>query len=147
LGYFFEEDYESLTDELSEIKESCRAAKLKVILETGALKYAENIRKATILAVYSGADFVKTSTGKEFAGATPEAVYVMCKVLKKYYELEGQRVGIKVAGGIRSAEDAVKYYTIVKEILGKEWLNKDLFRIGASRLVDEIRSKIELIEN
>ncbi|MDR2145214.1 MAG: deoxyribose-phosphate aldolase, partial [Tannerella sp.] len=133
LGYFLEEDYEALTDEIAEIKDSCRHATLKVILETGALQSVENIRRATILACYSGADFVKTSTGKDYPGATPEAFYVMCSVLKQYNAQEGVKIGIKAAGGIRTAEDAVKYYTIVKEILGREWLNKDLFRIGASR--------------
>jgi deoxyribose-phosphate aldolase len=143
LGYFLEEDYEALTDEISEIKDSCRHAALKVIIETGALNYVENIRKATILACYSGADFVKTSTGKEYPGCSPEAVYVICQVLRKYNELEGVKMGIKVAGGIRTAEDAVKYYVIVKEVLGREWLNKDLFRIGASRLVEELRNRMD----
>jgi deoxyribose-phosphate aldolase len=114
-----------------------------VIIETGALNHVENIRKATILACYSGADFVKTSTGKEYPGCTPQAVYAICSVLKKYNEWEGKRLGIKVSGGVRTAEDAVKYYTIVKEVLGREWLNKDLFRIGASRLVEELRSRID----
>ena len=143
LGYFLEEDYETLTDELSEVKDSCRDVKLKVILETGALAFAENIRKATILALYSGADFVKTSTGKEYPGASPEAVYVMCKVLKEYVKISGRKVGIKVSGGVKTAEDAVRYYTIVKEVLGEEWINKDLFRIGASSLVSDIESRFE----
>ncbi|MDR2385107.1 MAG: deoxyribose-phosphate aldolase [Tannerella sp.] len=143
LGYFWEEDYETLADEINEIKESCRNARLKVIIETGALNDVENIGKATILTCYSGADFVKTSTGKEYPGTTPEAVYAICRMLKKYNEMEGIRTGIKVSGGIRIAEDAVKYYTIVKETLGKDWLNKDLFRIGASHLVEEIRKRIK----
>jgi deoxyribose-phosphate aldolase len=142
LGYFLEEDYEALADEIGEIRESCRGALLKVIIETGVLNNVENIRKATILACYSGADFVKTSTGKEYPGVTPEAVYAICSVLKRYNELEGVKTGIKVSGGIRTAEDAVKYYLIVKETLGEDWLNKDLFRIGASRLVDELRARI-----
>ena len=143
LGYFLEEDYEALTDELSEIKDSCRDAKLKVILETGALATTENIRKATILSIYSGADFVKTSTGKGYPGASEEAVYVMCKVIREYAKISGRKVGIKVAGGVKTSEDAVRYYTIVKEVLGKEWLNKDLFRIGASSLIGDI----ELVVN
>lgn len=143
LGYFMEEDYETLTDELSEIKDSCRDAKMKVILETGALALAENIRKATILSVYSGADFVKTSTGKGYPGATAEAVYIMCKVIKEYANFSGRKVGIKVSGGVRTAEDAVRYYTIVKEVLGKEWLDKDFFRIGASSLVGDIEKRLE----
>ncbi|MDR2679316.1 MAG: deoxyribose-phosphate aldolase [Tannerella sp.] len=142
LGYFFEEDYETLTDELSEIKDSCREAKLKVIIETGALATVENIRKATILALYSGADFVKTSTGKGYPGATPEAVYTICKVIKEYADICGKKVGIKVSGGIRTAEDAVRYYTIVKDVLGKEWTGKDLFRIGASSLVADIEKRL-----
>ena len=142
LGYFLEEDYEALTDELSEIKDSCRDAKLKVIIETGALSTAENIQKATILAAYSGVDFVKTSTGKGYPGASPEGVYVMCRVLREYAKLSGRKVGIKIAGGVKTSEDAVRYYTIVKEILGKDWINKDLFRIGASSLIGDIEERI-----
>ncbi|MDR0743388.1 MAG: deoxyribose-phosphate aldolase [Tannerella sp.] len=142
LGYFMEEDYEALTDELSEIKDCCHDVTMKVILETGALAVAENIRKATILAAYSGADFVKTSTGKEYSGATFEAVYVMCKVVKEYATISGRKVGIKISGGVRTAEDAVRYYTIVKEVLGRGWLNKELFRIGASHLVSDIEKRL-----
>ena len=143
LGYFLEEDYESLTDELSEIKDSCQDAKLKVILETGALATAENIRKATILSAYSGADFIKTSTGKGYPGASLEAVYVMCKVIKEYSKISGRKVGIKIAGGVKTSEDAVRYYSIVKEILGKDWINKNLFRIGASSLIGDIEKRLE----
>ena len=142
LGYFLEEDYEALADELNEIKDCCRGAKLKVIIETGALATMENIRKATILSVYSGADFVKTSTGKGYHGASTEAVYIMCKVIREYAKISGRKVGIKIAGGVKTSEDAVLYYTIVKEILGKEWLNKDLFRIGASSLIGDIEKRI-----
>ena len=142
LGYFMEDAYEEVSDEIAEIKDSCRDAKLKVIIETGALVTPENIQKAAILAVYSGADFVKTSTGKGYPGASLEAVYTICRVLKQYESLTGKKVGVKVAGGIRTAEDAVKYYTIVKEILGSAWLNKDLFRIGASSLVADIEHRI-----
>lgn len=142
LGYLLEENYEELADELQEIKASCQEAKLKVILETGALSSTELIQKAAILALYSGADFIKTSTGKEYPGATPEAVYTICKTLRAYHELTGRRIGIKVAGGIRTAEDAVRYYTVVKELLGAEWLSKDLFRIGASSLAEEIERRL-----
>lgn len=142
LGYFLEDNYEELTEELQEIKESCRDSKLKVILETGALATPENIRKASILALYCGADFIKTSTGKGYPGASLKAVYTMCKVLKKYHSITGNKVGIKVSGGVRTAEDAVKYYTIVKEVLGSEWLNSDLFRIGASSLVEDIEHRL-----
>jgi deoxyribose-phosphate aldolase len=147
LGYFAEEDYELLCDEISEIKDTCRGAHLKVILETGALDDLEKIRKASILALYSGADFIKTSTGKNYPGASPEAVYVMCKVIKKYYELTNRKVGIKVSGGVRTPEESVVYYTIIKELLGDEWLSKDYFRIGASKLVDELIWKINELEN
>ena len=142
LGYLMEENYQELTEELSEIKDACRDAKLKIILETGALKTAENIQKAAIIAAYSGADFIKTSTGKGFPGATPEAVYTMCEVIKKYNEISGRKIGIKISGGVKTAEDAVKYYCIIKEILGENWLTKDLFRIGASSLVEEIEKRL-----
>lgn len=142
LGYFLEENYQEIAEELQEIKESCREAKLKVIIETGALITAENIRKGSILALYSGADFIKTSTGKGYPGATPEAAYTMCQVLKKYHSITGKRIGLKIAGGVRTAEEAVCYYTIIKEVLGKDWLNKDLFRIGASSLVEDLEKRL-----
>ena len=142
LGYFLEDNYEDLTTELQEIKESCRSAQLKVILETGALASAENIRKAAILAIFSGADFIKTSTGKGYPGATPEAVYTICRVLKEYKEQHDTQIGIKVSGGVRTAEEAVRYYTVVKEVLGEAWLTPDYFRIGASTLRDDILRKL-----
>lgn len=142
LGYFMEENFEDLSEEIQEIKESCRGTHLKVILETGALGSMANVQKAAILAIYSGADFIKTSTGKEYPGATPEAVYTMCQVVKTYHSITNRKIGIKVSGGVRTAEDAVKYYTIVKEVLGEEWLNKDYFRIGASSLVGDIQKKL-----
>ena len=143
LGYFMEEAYEELVDELMEIKDSCRGATLKVILETGALATPENIRRATILSLYSGADFIKTSTGKGYQGATPETFYTICKVVKKYKELTGNKAGVKVSGGIKTAEEAVRYYTIAESVLGKEWLNKNLFRIGASGLAEDILLRIK----
>lgn len=143
LGMFLDEDYESLCDEIIELKHTARKAKLKVILETGALKTAENIKKASILAMYSEADFIKTSTGKIYSGASFEAAYVMCRCIKEYFEVTGRKVGFKAAGGIRSAEEAVAYYAIVKEVLGEEWLNKDLFRIGASSLANSLLSALE----
>jgi deoxyribose-phosphate aldolase len=142
LGYFLEENYDELSEEIDEIKETCRDAKLKVIIETGALVTPDNIRRATILAAYSNADFIKTSTGKGYPGATPAAVYMICSVIKQYFNITGRKVGVKVAGGVRTAEDAVKYYTIVKEVLGDEWLNKDLFRIGASSLLEDIEHRL-----
>ncbi|GHT34826.1 deoxyribose-phosphate aldolase [Bacteroidia bacterium] len=142
LGYLAEENYDDLSSEISEIKESAHGATLKVILETGALSTVDNIKKAAIFSIYAGADFIKTSTGKEYPGATPEAVYTMCQVIKTYYSLTGNKIGIKVSGGIRKAEDAVKYYVIVKEVLGKEWLNKEYFRIGASSLANNLIERI-----
>lgn len=142
LGLFLEENYEELTEELDEIKHACREAKLKVILETGALKNASNIMKASILSLYSGADFLKTSTGKIYAGATPEAAYIMCTAIKEYHSKTGKKIGFKASGGISTVEDAVNYYTIVKEILGEEWCNNNLFRIGASRLTNTLLESI-----
>lgn len=142
LGYFFDHDYEAVCDEISEQKEACRDALLKVILETGALRTAANIKKASILSMYSGADFIKTSTGKEYPAASLEAAYVMALCIKEYYQKTGTKVGFKAAGGIRTTEEAVKYYTIIKEILGEEWLNNSLFRIGASSLANAILTSI-----
>ena len=142
VGKFLSGDYEGMCDEIEEIKSVCGERHLKVILETGALKSAENIWKASILAIYSGADFIKTSTGKQEPAATPEAAYVMCQAIKAYYEKTGRKVGFKPAGGINSVNDALVYYTIVKEVLGKEWLNDELFRIGTSRLANLLLSEI-----
>ena len=142
LGDFLDGDWEEVTDELGEIKHSCRDARLKVILETGALKTAENIRAASILAMYSGADFIKTSTGKEFPGASTQAAYVMCKCIKEYHAATGRNVGFKAAGGITTADEAMVYYAIVKEVLGDEWLTNEYFRIGASRLANNLLTEI-----
>ncbi|KAA6308241.1 Deoxyribose-phosphate aldolase, partial [termite gut metagenome] len=134
VGKFLNEDYETICEEIQEIKEACKDRLLKVILETGALGNASNIKKAAILAIYSGADFIKTSTGKIQPAATPEAAYVMCETIKEYYKQTGIKIGFKAAGGIRTMEDALVYYTIVKEILKEEWLNNKLFRIGTSEI-------------
>ena len=142
LGYFLDHDYESLVDEITEQKEACRDGRLKVILETGALKTAKNIKIASILSLYSGADFLKTSTGKEYPGASLEAAYVMAQCIKGYYEKTGNRVGFKAAGGVATTEDAVKYYTVIKEVLGEEWLTNEYFRIGASRLANRLLGDI-----
>lgn len=142
VGKFLSGDYEGMCDEIEEIKSICGDRHLKVILETGALKSADNIWKASILAMYSGADFIKTSTGKQEPAATPEAAYVMCQAIKAYHEKTGRKVGFKPAGGINSVSDALVYYTIVKEVLGKEWLNNTLFRIGTSRLANLLLSDI-----
>ncbi len=143
LGLFLGEEYEEMCEELSEIKEACRQAPLKVILETGALKSATNIYNASILSLYSGADFLKTSTGKGYPGATPEAAYVICLAIRDYHIKTGRKAGIKVSGGVATPEDALKYYTIVKETLGEEWCNNSFFRVGASRLADALLKTIE----
>ena len=142
VGKFLSGDYEGVCDEIQELKDLCGDKSLKVILETGALKSAENIKKASILSMYSGADFIKTSTGKEAPGATPEAAFVMCKAIKEYYAKSGRKVGFKAAGGITSIEDALLYYNILEDVLGKEWLNSKLFRIGTSRLASTLLSEI-----
>ena len=142
VGKFLSGDYEGMCDEIEEIKSICGDRHLKTILETGALKSADNIWKASILAMYSGADFIKTSTGKQEPAATPEAAYVMCQAIKAYHEKTGRKVGFKPAGGVNSVNDALVYYTIVKEVLGKEWLNNEFFRIGTSRLANLLLSDI-----
>lgn len=143
VGAFLSEDYETMCEEIMEIKETCKERHLKVILETGALKTASNIKKASILSMYAGADFIKTSTGKMQPAATPEAAYVMCEAIKEYYELTGNKIGFKPAGGINTVQDALVYYTIVKEVLGEEWLNNGLFRLGTSRLANLLLSEIK----
>ncbi len=143
IGKFLSGDYLEVYEELSEIKAACREAHLKVILETGALVSASNIKRAAILAMASGADFIKTSTGKIPVAATLEATYVMCQAIKEWHEKTGVKVSYKPAGGIVTTEDAVKHYTLVKEILGNEWLNNTMFRFGASRLANNLLSSIE----
>ena len=142
VGKFLEKNYDEVFDELQEIKDACGESHLKVILETGALKTAENIKKASVLAMEAGADFIKTSTGKITVSATLEATYVMCKAIKEWYEKTGEKVGYKPAGGISTTEEAVKHYTIVKQILGNDWLNNNSFRFGASRLANNLLSSI-----
>ncbi len=142
VGKFLSGDYEGVCDEIQELKSVCGDKHLKVILETGALKSAENIKKASILSIYSGGDFIKTSTGKESPAATPEAAYVMCSTIKEYYQKTGRKIGFKPAGGINTVNDALVYYTIVKEILGEEWLTNKLFRLGTSRLANLCLSEI-----
>jgi len=144
VGKFLSGDMQGVTDEITEIKAVCGPdVPLKVILETGCLKTEENIRKASMLAMNSGADYIKTSTGKESISATPEAAFIMCQCIKEYYEKEGRMVGFKPAGGISSTMDATIYYTIVKEILGEKWLNNKMFRLGTSRLADTLIEEIE----
>lgn len=138
VGTFLSGDYEKAFEEISEIKAACGKAKLKVILETGALRTAKNIWDASIIAMEAGADFIKTSTGKEIAAACPEAAFVMTAAIKEFYAKSKRQVGFKAAGGISTSEEALKYYAIVKENLGDEWLNNNLFRIGASRLSNNL---------
>ena len=143
IGKFLSGDYEGMCEEIQELKEVCKEHHLKVILETGALKSASNIKKASILSMYSGADFIKTSTGKQQPAATPEAAYVMCEAIKEYHQKTGIKIGFKPAGGINTVNDAIIYYTIVKELLGEEWLDNQLFRLGTSRLANLLLSDIK----
>lgn len=143
VGKFLSGDYEGLCDDISEMKQACGEAPMKVILETGCLKTATNIKKASILSMYAGADYIKTSTGKLEPAATPEAAYVMCQAIKEYYDETGVQIGFKPAGGINSVMDAVIYYTIVKEVLGEKWLTNKWFRLGTSRLANMLLSEIE----
>lgn len=142
VGKFLSGDYETLCDEISELKEVCGEKKMKVILETGLLDNAENIKKASILAMYAGADYIKTSTGKEQPAATPEAAYVMCQAIKEYYDKTGIQIGFKPAGGLNTVHDALVYYTIVKEVLGEKWLTNQWFRLGTSRLANLLLSEV-----
>ena len=142
VGKYLAGDYESMCDEIDELKETCREHTLKVILETGALKHASDIKKAALLSLYAGGDFIKTSTGKIAVSATPETAYVMCQAIKEYHEKTGIMKGFKAAGGINTVQDAIRYYTIVKEVLGEEWLNNKYFRLGTSRLANLLLSEI-----
>lgn len=143
VGKFLSGDYETVCDEIAELKALCGEKKLKCILETGLLGSAENIKKASILAMYAGADYIKTSTGKEKPAATPEAAYVMCQAIKEYYEKTGIQIGFKPAGGLNTVHDALVYYTIVKEILGEKWLTNQYLRLGTSRLANLLLSEVE----
>ena len=142
VGKFLSGNYEDVADEIAEMKAVCGEHKMKVILETGCLKTASNIKKAAIIAMYGGADYIKTSTGKVEPAATPEAAFVMCQAIKEYYEKTGIQIGFKPAGGLNSVMDALIYYTIVKEVLGKEWLTNQWFRLGTSRLANLLLSEI-----
>ena len=142
VGKFLSGDYEGLCDDINELKQTCGEVPMKVILETGDLKTASNIKKAAILSMYAGADYIKTSTGKEKVSATPEAAYVMCQAIKEYYDETGIQIGFKPAGGINTVMDAIIYYTIVKEELGKKWLTNYYFRLGTSRLANLLLSEI-----
>lgn len=142
VGKFLNGDYEGMCEEIQEIKDVCGDVKLKTILETGCLKTASNIKKASILAMYSGADYIKTSTGKLEPAATPEAAFVMCQAIKEYYDKTGIQIGFKPAGGMKTVEDALTYYTIVKEVLGEKWLTNKYLRLGTSSLANKLLSDI-----
>ena len=146
VGKFLSEDYEGVCDDINELKQACGDVPMKVILETGDLENDSNIMKAALLSMYAGADYIKTSTGKEKVSATPEAAYVMCQAIKAYYEKTGIQIGFKPAGGINSVMDAITYYTIVKEVLGEKWLTNQWFRMGTSRLTNLLLSEILGIE-
>ena len=143
VGKFLSGDYEGVCEDITELKNVCgKDVPMKVILETGCLKTAQNIKKASILSMYAGGDYIKTSTGKEKVSATPEAVYVMCQAIKEYYDATGIQIGLKPAGGINTVMDAITYYTIVKEVLGEKWLTNKWFRLGTSRLANIFLSEV-----
>lgn len=144
VGKFLSGDYEGVCDDIAEMKAACgESVPMKVILETGALKTASNIKKASILSMYAGADYIKTSTGKMEPAATPEAAYVMCQAIKEYYDETGIQIGFKPAGGINSVMEAIIYYTIVKEVLGEKWLTNKWLRLGTSRLANMLLSELK----
>lgn len=142
VGKYLSGDYETLCDEIAELKAVCGDKKMKVILETGLLPSPSDIKRASILAMYAGADYIKTSTGKEKPAATPEAAYVMCQAIKEYYEKTGIQIGFKPAGGLNTVNDALVYYTIVKEVLGEKWLTNEWLRLGTSRLANLLLSEV-----
>lgn len=146
VGKFLSGNYEEVADEIAELKSVCGDKKMKVILETGCLKTAANIKKASILSMYAGADYIKTSTGKLEPAATPEAAYIMCQAIKEYYEKTGIQIGFKPAGGLNTVMDAVTMYTIVKEVLGEQWLTNQWFRMGTSRLANLLLSEVTGVE-
>ena len=142
VGKFQSGDYETVCDEISELKAVCGNKKMKVILETGCLANGTEIKKASLLSMFAGADYIKTSTGKEKIAATPEAAYIMCEAIKEYYNQTGIQIGFKPAGGINTVKDAVTYYTIVKEVLGEKWLTNQYLRLGTSRLANLLLSEV-----
>ena len=151
LNAFLAKDYDAASEEIRQVRKCIdevaarqgRTVHLKVILETGLLRTPEAIAEASFLAMEAGADFIKTSTGKVDTNATPVAAYVMCECIAKYHEATGKKIGFKPAGGISSAADALCYYSIVSSVLGKEWLNRSLFRFGVSRVANSIISAVE----
>ena len=146
VGDMLEKNYEKVFRELKAIRKVCETVRLKVILETGELKDVETIFYASLIAAYAGADFIKTSTGKVPVNATPESVYVMCEAIKQYFAQTGRRVGLKVAGGVSKAQNAIRYVTIVNHVLGSECLAPYYFRIGASMLMDDVVKEIKALK-
>lgn len=143
VGDILEKNYQKVYNELSAIRSVCKNVRLKVILETGELKSIENIFNASLIAMYAGADFIKTSTGKVPVNATPEAVYIMCNAIKQFKEKTGKTVGIKVAGGVAKAHNALRYLVIVNYVLGERWVSSDYFRIGSSKLLEDIIKELK----
>ena len=142
-GMMLTDHIDEAASEVELLREEAKDVVLKVIIESGALKTPELIRRASLVSMFAGADFIKTSTGKIDVAATPEAAFVMCNAIKDYYNMTGRKVGFKAAGGVKTPEDAALYYTIVEEVLGKEWLTTELFRIGASSAANNLISAIE----
>ena len=142
VGKFLSGNYEDVCDDINEMKQACGDVPMKVILETGDLLNLSNVKKAALLSMYAGADYIKTSTGKEKVSATPEAVYVMCQAIKEYYDKTGIQIGLKPAGGINTVMDAITYYTILQEVCGEKWLDNYWFRLGTSRLTNLLLSEI-----
>lgn len=145
VGEVLERNYEQVYKELVAIREACAVVVLKVILETGELKTIESIFNASLLGAYAGADFIKTSTGKVPMNATPEAVYVICEALRQFHVQTGKMVGIKVAGGITKVQNAIRYLTIVKHVLGEAWISPKYFRIGTSQLLEDVLKEIKTV--
>jgi len=141
-GKFLSGDLEFVSDEVAQIKDACGAAKLKVILETGELVTLDNVRRASDLAMYAGADFIKTSTGKINPAATPVVVLTMLEAIRDYYLQTGYKIGMKPAGGVSTAKQGIQYLVMVRETLGQGWLTPDLFRIGASSLANDVLMQI-----
>lgn len=146
VGDILEKNYEKVYRELKAIRKVCEGVRLKVILETGELKDVESIFNASLIAAYAGADFIKTSTGKVPVNATLESVYVMCEAIKQYYAQTGKRIGLKIAGGVSKAQNAIRYLTIVNHVLGSEWLTPYYFRIGASQLMDDVVKEMKALQ-
>jgi deoxyribose-phosphate aldolase len=146
-GKFLAGEYNFVYDEIAAVKEACNKAHLKVILETGELGALDNVRKASDIAIYAGADFIKTSTGKISPAATMPVTFVMLNAIKDYYKKTGVKIGMKPAGGISTAKIALQYLVMLNETLGHQWMNKDLFRFGASSLANDVLMQLKKQES